>query len=160
MKHVFWLLDSLLVGRPGPTLAPWDLTELSKAGLRAILSLGDEPDPGTILAAGLRHHSIPLPPILPLTRPVQDSLLRRLEDVLATLHAEVSSGQPVLVHCYSGKDRTGLALTAYLVRFHGLDIETAIDQVRAVRRIALSAPGYEATARRFAVREGLSKDND
>lgn len=160
MKHLFWLLDGLLGGRPGPTLAPWDLAQFSAAGLRSIVSLGNEPNPDDVTAAGLRHHSVPLPAILPLTRPLQDSLLRRLEDVLETLHAEVSAGQPTFVHCYSGKDRTGLALTAYLIRFHGLDIEAAIDQVRAVRPIAMSAPGYEATARRFAENEGSGVDND
>jgi protein-tyrosine phosphatase len=86
--------------------------------------------------------------------------LPRLEDVLAALHAEVSTGQPTFVHCHAGKDRTGLALTAYLVRYHGLDIEAAIARVRAVRPIAMSAPGYEATARRFAERERNKQTTD
>ena len=47
-------------------------------------------------------------------------------------------------------DRTGLALTAYLVRYHDMGIEEAIGEVRAVRPIAMTAPGYEATSRRFA----------
>ena len=80
-------------------------------------------------------------------------LLDRLEEVLATLHSEVSAGRPTLIHCHAGKDRTGLALVAYLVRYHGLDMEEAIGQVRAVRPIAMSAPGYEDTAWRFAEEE-------
>jgi protein-tyrosine phosphatase len=59
----------------------------------------------------------------------------------------------VLVHCEAGKDRTGLALTAYLVRYHGLAIEEALARVRAVQPIAMTAPGYEAVARRFAEQE-------
>ena len=67
--------------------------------------------------------------------------------------AEVENGQPALVHCHAGKDRTGLALSTYLIRHHGLDAEDAIDRVRSVQPVAMSAPGYEATARRFAARE-------
>jgi hypothetical protein len=40
-----------------------------------------------------------------------------------------------------------------LGRYRGLDVDEAIARVRAVRPIAMSAPGYEATARRFAEQE-------
>ena len=153
MNHSFWLLDGLLAGRPGPVQAPWIAAELYAGGLRAVVSLNTEPDPAALTAAGLRHHSLPLPPILPLNGSLQDMLLRGLEEVLATIRAEVEAGQPVMVHCHAGKDRTGLALTAYLVRYHDLDVKEAIERVRAVQPIAMSAPGYEATARRFAERE-------
>lgn len=150
MRHVYWLFDGLLAGRPGPVQAPWDAHKLRAGGLRAIVSLNSEADPAEITAAGLRHHLLPLPPILPLTDGLQTMLLDRLEGVLATMRAEVSAGRPTLVHCHAGKDRTGLALTAYLVRYHSLAIDEAIREVRAVRPIAMTAPGYEATARRFA----------
>lgn len=160
MDPIYWLLDGLLAGRPGPMQAPWDLDALRAAGLRAIVSLNTEPDPAEVIGAGLRHHSLPIPPILPLTETLQDMVLHRLEEVLVTIHTEVSDGQPTLVHCHAGKDRTGLALSAYLVRYHGLEIEEAIDRVRTVQPIAMSAPGYEATARRFAEREQGQGLND
>jgi protein-tyrosine phosphatase len=153
MDHVFWLLDGLLAGRPGPVEAPWDLAELRRAGLRVIVSLNTEPDPTEIAAAGLEHYSLPQMPNLPVVAPLQDLLLRGIEPVLATIRDKVSAGHPTLVHCHAGKDRTGLVLAAYLVRYHGLDVNEAITQVRAVRPIAMSAPGYEATARRFAEQE-------
>lgn len=153
MKHVYWLLDGLLAGRPGPVQAPWDLGALRAAGLRTLVSLNTEPDPEEVTAAGLRHHSLPMLPILPLSEGLQDMLLRHLEEVLATTHSEVSAGQPTLMHCHAGKDRTGLALTAYLVRYYDLKVEEAIARVRGVQPVAMSAPGYEATARRFAQRE-------
>ena len=152
MNYVYWVMDGLLAGRPGPAEFPWNPEELRAAGVRAIVSLNTEPDPVAIAAAGLRHHSLPMTPALPVVAPLQDLLLRELEPVLTAINAEVSAGQPTLVHCHAGKDRTGLALTAYLVRYGGLDVEEAIARVRAVQPIALSAPGYEATARRFAER--------
>ncbi len=48
-------------------------------------------------------------------------------------------------------------LAAYLVRHHGLDVEEAIARLRAVRPTALSVPGYEATAWRFAEQEGNTR---
>jgi protein-tyrosine phosphatase len=149
MKHVFWLMRGLVAGRPGPVLNPWDAKALYAGGLRVVLSLNEEPDPSELAVAGIRHHSLPWPPILPLTAALQDFLLDGLEEVLPVLHAEVDNGEPTLIHCHAGKDRTGLLMTAYLVRYQGLEIEEAIARVRAVRPIALSAPGYEATARRF-----------
>lgn len=150
MRHVFWVVDGLLAGRPGPVRYPWDLDEFWAAGLRSIVSLNTEPDPAEIEVSRLRHFSLPLPPILPLSDALQDMLLHMLEEVLDTMHAEVSAGRPTVVHCHAGKDRTGLALSSYLMRYHGLSAGEAIRQVRSVQPVALSAPGYEATARRFA----------
>jgi protein-tyrosine phosphatase len=53
----------------------------------------------------------------------------------------------VLVHCRSGKDRTGLVMAAYLVAAENQSVEQAMDEVFAVRPIAFSAPGW----REFAV---------
>jgi hypothetical protein len=153
MNYVHWLLEGLLAGRPGPAQRPWDPGELHAAGLRVVVSLNTEPDPLEIAAAGLRHYSLPLPAILPVTGALQNTMLAGIEPVLKTIHDKVQASQPTLVHCHAGKDRTGLVLTAYLVRFLGMEIDESIARVRAVQPIAMSAPGYEATARRFAQRE-------
>jgi protein-tyrosine phosphatase len=52
----------------------------------------------------------------------------------------------VLVHCSSGKDRTGLFLSYYLCVTEGLGPGDAIREVRRVRPIALSADGWESFA--------------
>lgn len=155
MEHVFWLIEGRLAGRPGPVAAPWDALTLRAAGLDVVLSLNSQADAETLTAAGLVHHHLPMPPILPLTGMLQDLLLGTLEPVLDCLHEELAAGHSVLLHCHAGKDRTGLAMATYLVRYQGLDAEAAIERVRAVRPIAMSAPGYLDTARRFAAREEL-----
>jgi len=61
----------------------------------------------------------------------------------AFVHDQVTAGRAVLVHCSSGKDRTGLFLSYFLMRAEGLTPREAIAAVRAVRPIALSAEGWE-----------------
>jgi protein-tyrosine phosphatase len=126
--------------------------------VRVIVSLNTEPDPSELAAAGLCHHSLPLAPTLPLLPSARTRLLRGLEKVLPVIHGEVSAGNPTLVHCHAGKDRTGLALVAYLVRYHGLAVDEAIQRVRTVKPIAMSAPGYERMAHRFGELEAEQDD--
>jgi len=157
MEQVFWLTEGRLAGRPGPVEAPWDAPALRAGGIEVVLSLNSQADGEALAAAGLVHHHLPMPPLLPLTGLLQDLLLESLEPVLERLHEELTAGRSVLVHCHAGKDRTGLAMAAYLVRYEGLDVEEAIDRVRAVRPIAMSAPGYLDTARRFAEQEAARR---
>jgi protein-tyrosine phosphatase len=153
MEYVFWLIEGRLGGRPGPVEAPWDAAALRAGGIEVVISLNSQADPEELAAAGLVHYVLPMPPLLPLTHAFQDLLLRSMEPVLERLHQEVSAGHSVLIHCHAGKDRTGLVMAAYLVRYEGLDVEQAIEQVRAVRPIAMSTRGYLDAARRFAEQE-------
>ncbi len=50
---------------------------------------------------------------------------------------------PVLIHCRSGKDRTGMVLAAYLIEFEGCSEKEAMEKVTAVRPIAFSAEGWK-----------------
>jgi protein-tyrosine phosphatase len=52
----------------------------------------------------------------------------------------------------------GLVLGAYLVRYYDLSVDEAMQQVRVVVPIAMSAPGYEPMARRFAEQEAGRDD--
>ena len=49
---------------------------------------------------------------------------------------------PVLIHCRSGKDRTGMVMAAYLIEFEGYDVKGAMEKVIEVRPIAFSADGW------------------
>jgi protein-tyrosine phosphatase len=50
----------------------------------------------------------------------------------------------VVVHCRSGKDRTGLFLSYYLCAIEGLTPGEAVRELKRVRPIALSAQGWES----------------
>ena len=64
MKHVFWVYDNELAGRPGPGIAPWQLSELKAGGFDMILSLASDLYPHSDASqAGLSRTCIPLPDV-------------------------------------------------------------------------------------------------
>jgi protein-tyrosine phosphatase len=71
-----------------------------------------------------------------------DALPRALSFALRS----IDNHRKVLVHCTSGKDRTGLFLAYFLCATEALSPGDAIREVRRARPIALSADGWEQFA--------------
>jgi protein-tyrosine phosphatase len=73
-----------------------------------------------------------------LHAPVEDFHLcdRHLleQQILPFLADSDSRAMPVVVHCSGGSGRTGHVLAAWLVRQRGLDVDTALSQVRSTGR--------------------------
>jgi protein-tyrosine phosphatase len=146
VHRTFWIDPGRLAGRPGPNRFPWDLGQLRAAGIGAVLSVNDGAScrREEIEAAGLAYRCVPLPDHEP-PEPGDDAIcLRGLAEAQAFIEAQHALERAVLVHCTSGKDRTGLVLAYYLIRRDGLDVAAAIAAVRRVRPIALSAIGWHA----------------
>jgi protein-tyrosine phosphatase len=72
--------------------------------------------------------------------------LERLEMCYAYARSEIEAGRTLLVHCRHGKDRTGMFMAHYLKMQRSLSTLEAIDQVKAVRPIALTADGWDQLA--------------
>lgn len=144
MQHLFWLLPDKLAGRTGPDRDPWDLASLKAAGIGAVLSVNDGRlcHPGDFRAHGIEYACIPFSPNAPPEPGDDEVCLRALPLAGDFLRQNLSKGLVTVVHCTSGKDRTGLLLAYHLVRDHGLSIPAAVEEVRRVRPIALSAPGW------------------
>ena len=100
--------------------------------------------PEDFAALGMEYACVPMPDSVP-PRPGDDAVCAAaLERAHAFVEEQMGRGRAVLVHCSSGKDRTGLVLAHYLMRRDGLEPHEAIAAVRRVRAIALSAAGWEA----------------
>ena len=147
MQHVFWVLDGLLAGRPGPTVAPWDPAELYAGGIRAIISLAADDLPDDLTPQGFNHYRAKFTSLLLTSRGLQRAFIYEALKVWAFIDAQLAAGNPTLVHCYIGRDRTGAILAGYLVTYKGLTPDEAIAHVRAVRPAAMEAEGYEAAVR-------------
>ena len=105
MKHVYWIEEGWLAGRPGPNCRQWDLMELYQGGFRAIVSL-EETDPREILGAGFEHLMLLIPGC---TVPGMEAM----EEFCRYVEAKLGEGKPVLVHCHYGEGRTGTMLASW-----------------------------------------------
>lgn len=65
-----------------------------------------------------------------------DAIVARFDAAADQLHAWLSDGKRVLVHCYMGSSRAVTAATWYLVRYRGLSWDEAVAHVRACRAVA------------------------
>lgn len=58
----------------------------------------------------------------------------KIEKMLAVVKAFIDrTNRAVVFHCYAGKGRTGTAIAAYLIKYHGLTGQQAIEKVRSIR---------------------------
>lgn len=135
-----WVIDEKLagLGRPGALARALeaDLQDLRAEGVRALVSLTEEPLPGeAVQAAGLTALHLPVPDMEP---PTGADIDRFVEFTSASLRA----GRPVAVHCAMGRGRTGTMLACYLVHT-GCDPAGAIRQVRRQRPGSIETRGQE-----------------
>lgn len=146
MRNVFWLRPHIIGGRPGPNKDTWDPRELARDGIGAILSVNDGElvYPENLTAAGIDYKCVPLSDAAPPQPGDLESCTAALPKALEFALESINSGKSVLVHCHSGKDRTGLFLSYYLCKTEGLPAANAIQEVKRVRPIALSAEGWES----------------
>ncbi|WP_325894773.1 dual specificity protein phosphatase family protein [Grimontia sp. NTOU-MAR1] len=122
----------------------WDLDLLKKSGVVAVLSVnnGEMVHESRLVEFGIAYQHIPLSD----NAPPQEGDLQICIDALPRIVRFVEDNKTngtVVIHCRSGKDRTGLALAAYLMKAKELDETDAMNIVKGVRPIAFSAPGWD-----------------
>ena len=145
MENVFWLIPNELAGRTGPDMDPWDADELAQGGIGAILSVngGSSVEFRDLQKAGIRYACIPLSNAAPPEPGDLGICAEALPSCYAFVRQALDDERATLIHCATGKDRTGLFLSYYLCRRSGMKAEAAIAEVRRVRPIALSAEGWD-----------------
>ncbi|MGL4448039.1 phosphatase domain-containing protein [Shewanella sp.] len=147
MQHLFWLVEGQIAGRSGPNKDPWDLAELKAAGIGAVLSVngGEECDPDSFKLHGLRYACMPFSRNVPPQEGDVAICVKQLPRALAFIEQCVAEALPVVIHCRSGKDRTGLMMAYYLMA-NGAAPLHAVSQVRSIRDIAFTAEGWDQFA--------------
>ncbi len=145
MHDLFWLVPGRLAGRAGPDRLPWKLDALREAGVGAVLSVNDGRacEPGDFAALGLPYACIPMTPHAPPWTGDDRKCLSALPLAYAFIEARAAEDRATMVHCSSGKDRTGMLLAYYLIRARSLTVDAAMREVRRVRPIAFTATGWE-----------------
>ena len=145
MDRLTYMVEpGLLYGRPGPNKSRWDLDTLKRRGLAVVVSLVHIEDPATVARAGLKHYVFPFEDKIYLPYKTANGFVLDIFDEFdRVLDIHLPKGEPVLVHCNSGKDRTGLLLAYYLVSRKGVSAKRALKMLRKLKPDALSASGYE-----------------
>lgn len=149
MRHIYWIIKEELAGRPGPTRAPWDPGELYRGGIRTVISLATEVKVCDLTVYRLNHHRAQFPPLFLNSAGLQKAFLYEALSIWKFIDAQLATGNPTLVHCYAGNDRTGAILAGYLVLYRGWTPEAAIRQVRDLQPHALEAAGYAEAVQRL-----------
>jgi protein-tyrosine phosphatase len=145
MRNVFWLRPFIIGGRTGPNRDIWNPKELADGGIGAIVSVNDGElvHPEELAAAGIDYKCVPLSDAAPPHPGDLAICVAALPEALEFVLNSIDEGRSVIVHCRSGKDRTGMFLSYYLCKTEGLPADQAIEQVKLVRPIALTADGWE-----------------
>lgn len=148
MEYVYWVIEHKLAGRPGPGRRPWNPATLYAGGIRVVVSLAAEtPVKEDLSKYGLEHYQARFPPIYLFSAGMRKAFIHEALPVWAFIHTKLHAGLPTLVHCYAGKDRTGVILAGYLVIYLGMTPQAAVAWVRAKNPDALSALGFEEAVR-------------
>ena len=115
---------------------------LGRQGVDSVLSLTEEPLPGSWLQRSMSYAHIPMADHEP---PDQASLT----SAAARIESELGSGRTVLVHCQAGIGSTMCAIGAYLIKSKGMGVQEAMDFLRGIRPGAVELK-QEESLREFA----------
>jgi len=148
-----WLIENELAGMSHPGHDPDAMAELWDKGIRAIVTLSDDPLPRCLVEEhGFEYLHLPVENFAP-PRPRQVSRFIRF------CQRQLESGRPVAVHCLAGCGRTGTMLACYLV-WKGMPPDKAIEEVRRRRPCSIETEQQEAAVFEYARRrdaEGRSR---
>lgn len=136
-----WLIEHQLAGVSYPR-SEEALALLQKLGVRALLTLTEEPLP-TDLLTEYKFQTEHLP-VADFTAPTLD----QVERAIATIEGFLAQGLPVAVHCAAGLGRTGTVLACYLVT-QGSSAREAIEQVRTRRPGSIETPEQVAVIEEY-----------
>jgi atypical dual specificity phosphatase len=137
-----WLLEGQLAGTSRPRTDD-ALALLARQGVRAVLSLSEQPLPADALRRfGLVAAHVP---IADFSAPMPD----QAERAVAAIRRFLAEGRPTAVHCGAGLGRTGTILACFLAA-QGTPADDAIARVRIAHPGSIETPEQEAAVAEYA----------
>ena len=142
-KLTYEVEKGLLYGRPGPNKSYWHLDVFKDFGIHVILSLVANPTRKEVERHGLIHEQLLFEDHI--YKPYKSANQHALDILVrfdALLDRYLPRHLPILVHCNSGKDRTGLLMGYYMVTRWELSAKRALKALKKLKPNALSAGDY------------------
>jgi atypical dual specificity phosphatase len=133
--NLSWVIEHRLAGVASPC-SEEDVALLSTQGVKALVSLHDDPLPLDLLARN--EIEIAHVPLADYTPP-----LHLVEQAVARIERFLADGRPVAVQCAKGRGRTGTILACYLVS-QGCSAREAIALIRTMRPGSMEMSEQEA----------------
>jgi len=97
----------------------------------------EKPPPGTFAVLNLCEFKDPYQCEVHIWEPIRDAppvpSVKWLKEKVDFVEAHHGTGKTTFVHCFQGRSRSGLVVTAYLMRKHGWSRDEAIANIRAKR---------------------------
>lgn len=129
-----WLIDDKLAGSGMPTSSA-ELEWVIKKGVKSIVTMTEAPLPESWIE-NIKYLHVP-------TEDLSAPDMEKIDNTVDFIHERIKNNEPTMVHCAAGIGRTGTILACYLIKYHNLSVEDAIDKVRKERPGSIQSESQE-----------------
>lgn len=119
-----WVIEGMLAGSGMPTSRE-EMDWVRENGIKAVLTLTEESLPEQWLN-NIDYLHVP-------TVNGSSPDIENIEKAVDFVDKNLKNNKSVMVHCAAGKGRTGTILVAYMMKFRGMNVKGAIEEVRSLR---------------------------
>ncbi|MGH9909484.1 MAG: dual specificity protein phosphatase family protein [Nitrososphaerales archaeon] len=119
-----WVIEGMLAGSGMPTYRE-EMDWVRENGVKAVLTLTEEP----LLRQWLNNIDyLHVPTVNGSSPDIED-----IEKAVDFIDKNLKNKKSVMVHCAAGKGRTGTILVAYMMKFRGMNVKGATEEIRSLR---------------------------
>ena len=121
------LINEIAVGTP--PISQYDIEELQSNQIKSILSLCSVEEAKLFMNIEKLFHCERI--VLPDHKTNQDTTFSELTETLEII-ARLKKDGPVFIHCFASIERSPFICMAWLVKYHNLSAEDALDYLRGI----------------------------